>query len=66
MTGGGANHSGELDVGNWKDIASLSAGPEHTVGVKTDGTAVAAGIPPTANVRWISGRISFRLPREEP
>ena len=43
VTGGGANHSGELDVGNWQDIASLSTGPGHTVGVKTDGTAVATG-----------------------
>ena len=43
VTGGGTNHSGELEVGNWQDIASLSTGPNHTVGVKTDGTAVATG-----------------------
>lgn len=43
VTGGGNNLSGELDVGNWKDVVSVSTGPEHTVGVKSDGTAVAAG-----------------------
>ena len=43
VTGGGNNLSGELDVGNWKDVVSVSTGPEHTVGVKSDGTAVAVG-----------------------
>ena len=43
VTGGGNNLSGELDVGNWRDVVSVSTGPEHTVGVKSDGTAVAAG-----------------------
>lgn len=43
VTGGGLNSSGELDVGNWKDIRSISAGPSHTVGVKADGTAIASG-----------------------
>ena len=30
-------------MGNWQNITSLSTGPSHTVGVKTDGTAVATG-----------------------
>ena len=43
VTGGGNNLAGELDVGNWKDVVSVSTGPMHTVGVKSDGTAVASG-----------------------
>jgi len=31
-------------VQNWKDIIAVSAGDEHTIGLKNDGTVVAAGL----------------------
>jgi len=34
---------GRLDVGNWTDIIAISAGRSHTVGLRSDGTVVAAG-----------------------
>jgi len=32
-----------VDVSNWTDIVSISAGPRHAVGLKADGTVVATG-----------------------
>jgi hypothetical protein len=34
---------GQCDVGNWTDITQVAAGTYHTVGLKLDGTVVAAG-----------------------
>ncbi|MDH4292325.1 MAG: RCC1 domain-containing protein [Dehalococcoidia bacterium] len=31
------------DVGSWTDIIQVAAGLRHTVGLKNDGTVVAAG-----------------------
>lgn len=41
----GTNDHGMLDVGGsgWTDVESLSTGPDHTVGVRKNHTAVAAG-----------------------
>ena len=35
---------GKCAVGNWTDIVQVAAGTWHTVGVKSDGTVVAAGL----------------------
>ena len=39
----GSNDKGQCDVSKWKDIVAVSAGGEYTVGLKSDGTVVAAG-----------------------
>ena len=39
----GRNYSGQCAVGTWKDIIAIAAGNFHTVGLKSDGTAVAVG-----------------------
>jgi alpha-tubulin suppressor-like RCC1 family protein len=31
-------------MGNWRDITQVAAGTAHTVGLKHDGTVVAAGL----------------------
>jgi alpha-tubulin suppressor-like RCC1 family protein len=40
----GKNDSGQCDVSDWRDIVAISAGEWHTVGLKADGTVVAAGV----------------------
>ena len=40
---GSATKTGKCDIGGWKDIASISAGYYHTLGLKNDGTVVASG-----------------------
>jgi len=37
------NEYGQLDVSDWEDIIAIAAGGAHTVGLKSDGTVVAAG-----------------------
>ena len=37
------NYDGRCDVSSWTDIVAVSAGVEHTVGLKADGTVVAVG-----------------------
>lgn len=32
-----------VNVGEWCDIVAISAGAVHSIGLKTDGTVVAAG-----------------------
>lgn len=39
----GMNCYGNLNVGKWSGIQSISAGTGHTVGIKADGTAIAVG-----------------------
>jgi len=39
----GRNDYGQCDVSNWTDIIQVSAGLQHTVGLKADGTVVAIG-----------------------
>jgi alpha-tubulin suppressor-like RCC1 family protein len=39
----GRNTYGQRDVGTWADIVQVAAGYGHTVGLKSDGTAVAEG-----------------------
>ncbi|MCD8089247.1 MAG: hypothetical protein LUD81_01235, partial [Clostridiales bacterium] len=44
VAAGSSRHDrGQCDVGGWSDIVSVSAGNWHTIGLKTDGTVVAAG-----------------------
>ena len=43
MVAAGKNNYQQLNVRNWTDIVSISAGDSHTVGVKKDGTVVATG-----------------------
>lgn len=35
--------SKSLDISSWTDIVAVSAGQEHTVGLKADGTVVSVG-----------------------
>ena len=37
----GWNEDGQCNVSDWKDIVAISAGYDHTVGLKKDGTVVA-------------------------
>ena len=39
----GDNSSGQCDVGAWTDIIQVACGDSHTVGLKSNGTVVAAG-----------------------
>jgi alpha-tubulin suppressor-like RCC1 family protein len=39
----GSNEIGQCNVGDWTDIAQITVGWGHTVGLRTDGTAVSAG-----------------------
>ena len=39
----GTNDYGQCDVGDWTDIIQVATGGRHTVGLKSDGTVVAAG-----------------------
>lgn len=39
----GLNDDGQCDVSGWTDIVAISAGSQNTVGLKSDGTVVAAG-----------------------
>ena len=39
----GYNKYGQCNVEDWTDIVSISAGDNHTVGLKADGTVVAVG-----------------------
>ena len=39
----GNNQSGQCNLSDWRDIVAVSAGIHKTVGVKSDGTAVASG-----------------------
>ena len=34
----------QCEVSNWTDIVAISAGQYHTIGLKKDGTVIAAGI----------------------
>jgi alpha-tubulin suppressor-like RCC1 family protein len=38
------NGNGQRDVSGWTGIAQVATGWRHTVGLKSDGTVVAAGI----------------------
>jgi len=50
----GDNIAGECNVGGWADIIQISAGGLHTVGLKSDGTVVAAG-PEVELAKWNLG-----------
>ena len=43
VPGDDKNRLGRLDVFDWEDIVSVSAGTYHTAGLKSDGTVVATG-----------------------
>ena len=43
MVAVGNNRDGQCYVGSWTDIVAISAGAYTTVGLKADGTVVAAG-----------------------
>ena len=40
----GSNDEGQCNVSDWRDIIAVAAGGRHTLGLKADGTVVAAGI----------------------
>jgi alpha-tubulin suppressor-like RCC1 family protein len=40
----GYNGYGQLEVGSWTNVIQIAAGCYHTVGVKSDGTVVAANL----------------------
>ena len=42
-TGDPMFYHGQCDVSDWRDIVAVSAGKDHTVGLKADGTVVAVG-----------------------
>lgn len=42
LTDKDCDHS-QCDVGGWTDIVAVSAGSNHTVGLKSDGTVVVVG-----------------------
>ena len=39
----GYNDYGQCELAGWTDIVAVSAGGDHTVGLKSDGTVVAVG-----------------------
>ena len=39
----GYGNGGYANVYSWKDVVSVAAGAEHTVGLKSDGTLLVAG-----------------------
>ena len=43
MTAAGSNDNGRRDVGGWTDMAAITCGGYHTVGLRADGTMVAIG-----------------------
>jgi len=50
----GYNGYGQLEVGGWTDIIQVAAGRYHTVGIESDGTAVAASLV-VEIVKWNLG-----------
>jgi len=52
----GNNAFGQCNVDSWKDITQVAGGECHTVGLKTDGTVVAAG-PEIELAKWNLGVI---------
>jgi len=40
----GCNHVGEREVSEWQDIVAVDSGSDFTVGLKSDGTVVVAGV----------------------
>jgi alpha-tubulin suppressor-like RCC1 family protein len=39
----GDNRKGQCAVGNWENVVAITAGGNHTVGLRADGTMVATG-----------------------
>ena len=48
----GNDEYGQCRIGDWTDIVSIRAGYYNVVGLKSDGTVVAAGITSTANATF--------------
>jgi hypothetical protein len=40
----GYNSQGQINIGSFSDLIDIAAGPEYTVGVRSNGTCVAAGV----------------------
>ncbi|MEI3085364.1 MAG: RCC1 domain-containing protein [Oscillospiraceae bacterium] len=55
------NDDGQCDVSGWTDIIAVSAGSYNTVGLKSDGTVVAAGSNEN-NRSNVTGWKDIRLP----
>ena len=58
----GLNDDGQCDVSGWTDIIAVRAGGSHTVGLKSDGTVVAAGSNEN-NRSNVTGWKDIRLPK---
>ena len=58
----GLNDDGQCDVSGWTDIIAVSAGSYNTVGLKSDGTVVAAGSNEN-NRSNVTGWKDIRLPK---
>jgi preprotein translocase subunit YajC len=56
----GGNDFGQCNVGGWTDIVQVAAGYSHTVGLKADGTVVAAGLE-VALAKWNLGSVALYL-----
>ena len=44
MVATGWNDFGQCDISDWNNIISIAVHGDHTIGIKSDGTAVATGI----------------------
>jgi len=49
--GYGENKWGQYDTESWRGIVAIAAGIEHTVGLRADGTVVAAGVHTYCNTK---------------
>ena len=56
----GSDTGGQYAVSNWTDITKVAAGSYHTLGLKADGTVVAAG-PDIELAKWNLGVVEYAL-----
>jgi alpha-tubulin suppressor-like RCC1 family protein len=56
----GSDAGGQYTIDSWIDITQVAAGEFHTVGLKADGTVVAAG-PELELAKWDLGVVEYTL-----